>query len=80
MELVNLTEYLVKQLIPNEENISINKIDSDGDIVIQVLVPEECMRVVIGKSGKIANSIRTIVQAAAYTKKLGRVRINIDSL
>lgn len=80
MELVNLTEYLVKQLIPNEENISVNKIDSDGDIVIQVLVPEECMRVVIGKSGKIANSIRTIVQAAAYTKKLGRVRINIDSL
>ena len=35
---------------------------------------------VIGKGGNIANSIRTIVQAAAYIKKLGRVRINIDSL
>lgn len=79
MELVSLTEYLVKQIIPNTE-VKINKIDSDGDTVIQVLVPNECMSAVIGKGGNIANSIRTIVQAAAYNKKLGRVRINIDSL
>jgi len=79
MELVNLTEYLVKELLPEQE-ISVKKVDSEGDIVIQVLVPNDSMSVVIGKAGKIANSIRTIVQAAAYTKKLGRVRINIDSL
>ena len=79
MELVSLTEYLVKELLPGQE-ISVKKVDSEGDIVIQVLVPSDCMSVVIGKAGKIANSIRTIVQAAAYTKKLGRVRINIDSL
>ena len=80
MELVNLTEYLVKELLPNVENISVKEIESDGDRVIQVLVPSECMSIVIGKGGNIANSIRTIVQAAAYVKKLGRVRINIDSL
>ena len=79
MELVNLTEFLVKQILPEVE-VKINKIDSEGDTVIQVLVPNECMSVVIGKGGNIANSIRTIVQAAAYVKKLGRVRINIDSL
>ena len=80
MELVNLTEYLVKELLPNVENISVNKIDSDSDTVIQVLVPSNCMSIVIGKGGSVANSIRTIVQAAAYVKKIGRVRINIDSL
>jgi len=79
MELVNLTEFLVKQILPEVE-VKINKIDSEGDTVIQVLVPNECMSAVIGKGGNIANSIRTIVQAAAYNKKLGRVRINIDSL
>ena len=79
MELVNLTEYLVKQILPEIE-VKINKIDSEGDTVIQVLVPDEYMSTVIGKGGKIANSIRTVVQAAAYNKKLGRVRINIDSL
>ena len=80
MELINLTEYLVKELLPNVEGISVNKIESDGDRVIQVLVPSECMSIIIGKGGNIANSIRTIVQAAAYVKKMGRVRINIDSL
>ncbi len=79
MELVNLTEFLVKEILPGVE-VKINKIDSEGDTVIQVLVPNECMSAVIGKGGNIANSIRTIVQAAAYSKKLGRVRINIDSL
>ncbi|MBR6689872.1 MAG: KH domain-containing protein [Bacilli bacterium] len=80
MELVNLTEYLVKELLPNVENISVKEIESEGDKVIQVLVPSDCMSIVIGKGGNIANSIRTLVQAAAYVKKLGRVRINIDSL
>ena len=76
---VNLTEFLVKQILPEVE-VKINKIDSEGDTVLQVLVPNECMSAVIGKGGNIANSIRTIVQAAAYNQKLGRVRINIDSL
>lgn len=80
MELVSLTEYLVKQLLPEVDNISIKKVDTEGDIIIQVLVPNEYMSAIIGKGGNIANSIRTIVQAAAYNKKLGRVRINIDSL
>lgn len=80
MELVNLTEYLINQLLPNVDGIKVNKIDSEGTIVIQVLVPNEYMSSVIGKGGNIANSIRTIVQASAYVKKLGKVRINIDSL
>ena len=80
MELIELTKYLVKELLPDVENIEVNNIESEGDIVIQILVPDECMSKIIGKGGKIANSIRTIVQASAYIKKLGKVRINIDSL
>lgn len=80
MELVSLTEYLVKQLLPDAENVSVKEIETDGDTVIKILVPNDYMRTIIGKGGNIANSIRTIVQAAAYNKKLGRVRINIDSL
>ncbi len=80
MELVSLTEFLVKELLPEVEGISVKKIDTEGDTVIQILVPSDYMSTIIGKGGNIANSIRTIVQAAAYTKKLGRVRINIDSL
>lgn len=80
MELINLTEYLIRELLPNVDDISVKEVESDSDTVIQVLVPNDCMSIVIGKNGSIANSIRTIVQAAAYVKKLGKVRINIDSL
>ena len=80
MDLVELTEFLVKNLLPSVDNVSVKKLDSEGDTVIQVLVPSDYMSVVIGRGGKIANSIRTIVQASAYVQKLGRVRINIDSL
>lgn len=79
-DLKNLTEYLVKQLLPNVNEIKVEQIESENDVVIRVLVPTDYMSNVIGKGGNIANSIRTIVQAAAYNKKLGRVRINIDSL
>lgn len=79
MELVNLTEYIVKELLPNVE-CKVNKLESDGITVIQVLVPNDNISSIIGKGGKIANSIRTLVQALAYNKKLGKVRVNIDSL
>ena len=78
MELVNLTEYLVRELLPGQE-ISVKNVESDGDIVIQVLVPSESMSVVIGKAGKIANSIKTIIQAKAYNDGEKKVKINIDS-
>lgn len=80
MDLVELTEFLVKNLLPSVDGVSVKKLDSEGDTVIQVLVSSDYMSVVIGRGGKIANSIRTIVQASAYVQKLGRVRINIDSL
>lgn len=79
MELVNLTKYLVSELLPGVNDISVEKIETDGNTVIQVLVPNDCMSIIIGKGGSVANSLRTIVQAAAYVKKLGKVRINIDS-
>lgn len=79
MELINLTNIIVGELLPNIE-FKVQKVESEGDTVIQILVPEDCMSIVIGKGGKIANAIRTIIQAASYNKKMGRVRVNIDSL
>ena len=80
MDLVELTKCLVSNLVDDKENIQINLIDEDSVKIVQVLVSENDISKVIGKSGNIANSIRTIVQAAAYHNKLGHVRINIDTL
>ena len=43
------------------------------------MVPEDQMGRVIGKEGKMAKALRTIVQASSYINDNKRVNINIDS-
>ena len=64
--LVQLTEYLVKQIIVDENLFSVKQLDSeDNNLLIEVLVSSKEIGKVIGKSGKTALAIRNIVQAAA---------------
>ena len=79
MYLVELSEFLIKNLVKDKDNISIKQIDNDNETVIQILVSSDDMGSIIGKNGNVANAIRTIIQASAYINKLGKVRINIDT-
>ncbi len=78
MDLVELTKYLVTNLVKNPESVSVSMSDGDEKI-IEVVVAEDDMATVIGRGGKVANSIRNIVQASAYINNLGRVRVNISA-
>ncbi len=80
MNLVELTEFIVKSLVQEKEDVSVKEFESDEEntILIQVMVNESDMGRVIGKGGKIANSIRTLVQASSFLKDNKNVRINID--
>ena len=80
MSLVELTEMIIKSLIKDPETVSVKQFDTEEEIVIEVVVPEEEMGSVIGRKGKIANSIRTVVQASSYLKDNKRVKINISSI
>lgn len=77
MNLVELTEYLVNTLVTKPATVTLGK-ENDDVFIIEVRVAEEEIGAVIGRGGKIANSIRTIVQAAAYVNNQGKVKINID--
>ena len=80
MDLVGLTSYLIKSLVKDPETVSVKEFETEDDLVlIEVLVSNEEIGAVIGKNGKIANSIRTIVQASSYLNGNKRVKINIDS-
>ena len=80
MNLVELTEYLVKSLFKDSDSVSVKEFETEYDsVLIQVLVDSSVIGSVIGKGGKIANSIRTIVQASSYLNGNKRVKINIDS-
>jgi len=78
MDLVELTKYIVSNLVKNTENVEVTLTDGE-DKIINVIVAEDDIGAVIGRGGKIANSIRNVIQAAAYINNLGRVRVNIDS-
>jgi uncharacterized protein len=81
MDLVKLTETLVKSVVRNPEEVAVKEFETDESdfIVIQVMVNNDDMGVVIGKEGKMANAIRTIVQASGYLNGNKKVKINIDS-
>ena len=80
MDLVGLTSYLIKSLVKDPDSVSVKEFETEDDsVLIEVLVSEDGIGAVIGKGGKIANSIRTIVQASSYLNGNKKVKINIDS-
>ena len=80
MELKEFTEYLVKSIVNNPDRVRVSEFKLEDDLIIEVLVSDDDRSVVIGKGGKMANAIRTLVQANAYIMHLGRVKLNIDSI
>ena len=80
MNLVELTEFLVKSVVTDPDMVSVKQFEDDEEyITIQVLVDSSAIGSVIGKQGIIANAIRTIVQASSYANGMKKVKINIDS-
>lgn len=81
MDLVLLTEELIKLLVTDKETVSVKEFPTDDEdtILIQAMVSSEDIGRVIGKSGKNANAIRTLVQASSFLNGNKRVNINIDS-
>ena len=81
MKLVELTKKIVEELVEDSESITVKEFPSENEneIQIQVLVPEDQMGRVIGREGRTAKAIRTIVQASSYINYNKRVNINIDS-
>ena len=78
MDLVSLTEEIVKSLALNKDSVSVKEFPSDNEneILIQVMIDSEDMGRVIGKGGKCANAIRTLVQASSYLSDNKKVKIN----
>ncbi len=72
-----IVEYIVKNLVQTPDEVKVSSYE-DGDItVIHVLVNEDELGKVIGKNGRIAQSIRAIVRSASngtgkkYAVKIG---------
>lgn len=81
MELVKLTEIIIKELVKDADSVSVKEFPSENEneVTVQVMIPENEMGRVIGKNGNIAKALRTVVQASSYINDNKKVNINIDS-
>jgi hypothetical protein len=65
-KIVSLVDFIVRKFIKNQEKLTITSAESEGCTVITVNAAKEDMGKIIGKQGKIAKAIRTIVKAASF--------------
>jgi len=61
----NLLVQIVKALVDNPEQVQINAIEGSQTTVLELRVAESDMGKVIGKHGRTANAIRTLLSAAS---------------
>lgn len=80
MDLVELTKEIVTALAKDKDSVSVKEFETDEEntILIQVMVSDEDMGRIIGRSGRNAQAIKTLVQASSYLKDNKKVKINID--
>ena len=80
MDLVELTEKIVKSLVLDTDAVSVKEFPTDEEnvMLIQVMVNDDDMGRVIGKNGRTANAIRTLAQASSSLTDNKYVKIDID--
>ena len=71
-----LVQFLAKSLVDNPDRVRVNMVEKERSCIIELTVDNEDMGKVIGKQGRIARAIRTVVKAAA-TKSNKKVVVEI---
>jgi predicted RNA-binding protein YlqC (UPF0109 family) len=77
MTTAELLEYLAQGLVDSPEQVSVEEFEEgDGTLVLELAVAEDDYGKVIGKGGRTAQALRTVVKAAAVREKR-RVLVDI---
>ena len=63
--MTELVEVIAKSLVDHPEEVVVTETENDKAIVVELKVAADDMGKVIGKQGRVAKSIRTVVKAAA---------------
>jgi predicted RNA-binding protein YlqC (UPF0109 family) len=66
---VELLEYLARQLVDEPDAVRVEEIDDGDDLVLRLHVAEGDVGKVIGRQGRIARALRTVVRAAAVREQ-----------
>ena len=71
-----LLKYLAQSLVEQPDQVSVTRVENERNIVLELHVAETDMGRVIGKQGRIAKAIRTVVKAAT-ARESKRVMVEI---
>lgn len=72
-----LVQYIAQSLVDDSAKVEVNEIEENGNVRIELRVAKEDMGRVIGKGGRVANSIRVLLRVAAARE--GK-RVSLDVL
>ena len=64
-----LVEVIAKSLVDNPNEVHVNEVQGEQTLILQLKVAPEDMGKVIGKQGRVAKAIRTVVKAAALNEE-----------
>ncbi len=70
----DILETIIKNLVSEKEAVSIREVEGERSIILEVKVSANDMGKIIGKEGRVAKAIRTIIKAVA-AKEEKRVTI-----
>ena len=70
-------ELIAKALVEHPDQVSVTEIEKDDSVTLELRVADGDMGKVIGKQGKIAKAIRTVMRAAAIRRDV-KVQVDID--
>ena len=81
--MMNITDFatlLISGIVKNSDMVKVSSFEGDEDTtILEILVSNEDMGAVIGKQGRNAKALRTIINAHAYLNNIKKIKINIDS-
>ena len=73
-----LIEYIVRSLVDDPSQVRVTEVEGSSTIIYELRVAPEDMGRVIGKSGRVANAIRTLLRVVA-TRQGKRATLEIIS-
>ena len=73
----DLLDFLTRSLVENPDQVQVTEAEEvDGEVVLEVEVADEDLGRVIGRGGRVANALRSVMKAAA-TREDKRVVVDI---
>ncbi|HEY3078994.1 MAG TPA: KH domain-containing protein [Chloroflexota bacterium] len=60
-----LIEYIARSLVDHPESVKVTQVEGEQSIIFELQVAQEDMGKIIGKEGRIANAMRTLLKVAA---------------